>query len=101
MKITQSCLWDAISLILPKTGEARLAGVDFNLPYALNSAAIEVFTIINQTEFKLDYEKNCAAHHIREALIELRERGFMTFGTETKNSLRSLNSALNWFSSPT
>jgi hypothetical protein len=87
MKITQECLWAAIGQILPKMGEARKVGGSFNLPSSLNSAAIELFIIENEPSFRTNYESLCAAYWIRLALVELRDKGFMSFGSQDKFSL--------------
>lgn len=80
MKYTQKFVWECVGKIVPGLLYAKQNGVPMNLLSSLKSAACECWLIAEDTEFKLDFDKQCAAYVIRVALQELEKDGWMTFG---------------------
>lgn len=80
MVYNEQLVWKAVETILPKIGEARRNGVDFNLPSMLRTAAVEAFMTYNRL-LAHDMIWHDACHIIRQQLTELETVGWMTFGT--------------------
>lgn len=80
MKYSQKYVWKCVGKILPGLLQAKNNGVHMNLPSSLKSAACECWIRAEETEFKLNFDVQCAAYVVRVALKELEQDGWMTFG---------------------
>ena len=82
MKYSQQLVWNSIYTIIPAFKIANESGAIRNLPTALSSAAVECFLKAEESKYKTDKNFIAATSIIREALTELNDAGWMTFGTE-------------------
>jgi hypothetical protein len=74
---TQDLLWKAIYIAIPSYKECREKGVNLNQPSCLSDAAVEFFLL--EAAPRTLYQE-FARVMVREALCELEEVGYFTFG---------------------
>jgi len=81
MKYSEQLVWKAIYEFNPNYKKCREANVSLNLPTCLKDTAVQVFLEIgNNAISSLGHNRAYAAHIVQDALKELQEIGWMTFG---------------------
>ena len=85
MKYSQQLVWQAVYEFVPNFKQVREANLNIGITTALSSAAIKIFLEIgNDGISSLGMNRSYAAHIIQDALKELCDDGFMTFGEQTE-----------------
>lgn len=78
MKYSEKLVWEAVYTFLPSIKIARNAGTRFNLPHLISAAAVQAFV----SDDDAYSEKYLYAEILRQAIKEMDNIGWMTFGDQ-------------------
>lgn len=83
MKFSRELTWKAVLTVLPHLNALKENSIAVNLTDALKDAAIELFIAENSPEdSRRNLDWSYAQYIVYKALVELREKGWLTFGEQ-------------------
>lgn len=78
MKYSMTTFDNALNHLLPNIAKAKKMGVNFDRPTLINMVAAQHF--ICDWDDRRDYEQQVAYYVVKQAAIELKETGVISFG---------------------
>lgn len=83
MKFSRELTWKAVEIVLPHLKALKENNVAVNLTDVLKDAAIELFIAKNSPEdTRCTMDWRYAEYIVYKALVELKEKGWLTFGEQ-------------------
>lgn len=83
MKFSRELTWKAVETVLPHLKALKENNIAVNLTDALKDAAVELFIAKNNSEdTRGGMDWSYAEYIVCKALVELKEKGWLTFGEQ-------------------